>query len=474
MNGKADSLVLAKSLALVEKTKQRVKQIDGANFPTATSESARSLLLTALNEIANPSHRAAMSPEVLYNSLIKIQSLVDEVEMSTSDRIAWPLVSYCDEIWKALIGDDSRALFYSLTKEHNYFIESFSDKLAQLLSNLLPENEIKRIIGTKKLYCLKMASMEDENLPLYANIGHEFGHALYWTNQIELLRLLDRACDDLLDKIVEQLNQSGHSQTRRLIARIGQIIICFATELFCDLIGVFISGPGFLLSLQEMSWGVNQNIWSVNLVPKELDINAYPSFQFRIRQIWDSLNVEEMGNNVRGVFEELFDDPMQELADYLSDIDTSHSNDRVKVFSNPDSDKDKGIIESLLSENLSELKDSLQEFLQLCSEEFLEKKFNSLSLLPFQDKDLAELLKRLSYDIIPNIVPDDTLLGQPANFAMILNASAMYRIKVLLNRDEEEPPEKAYHDLQKLERLAAKSFEVSYIQAQYSKWKEEQ
>jgi hypothetical protein len=56
----SSALVLVKSLALIEKTKRRVAQIDGAEFPTESSELARRILEEALNTLAEKSSWAVM------------------------------------------------------------------------------------------------------------------------------------------------------------------------------------------------------------------------------------------------------------------------------------------------------------------------------------------------------------------------------------------------------------------------------
>src|SRR5437867_13432168 len=100
MGSETDSLVFSKSLSLIEKTKKRVVQVDGSEFPTASSEDARTLLLATLEALADKVFWPAMSPEALYSALINIQSLVEQVEQSNSAHISWPLVSYCDHVWK--------------------------------------------------------------------------------------------------------------------------------------------------------------------------------------------------------------------------------------------------------------------------------------------------------------------------------------------------------------------------------------
>ena len=275
MSAHEDSLVFSKSVALIEKTRRRVAQIDGANFPTISSEEARELLLKALETLADKTLWPAISPEALYNTLIHIQALVEEVEASTSDHISWPLVSYCDHIWKLLFPDGNFRIFYSLTAAHNYTISSFTDRLANRLRHVLPSGQVDAILGEKTLYCLQLASLEDENLPLYANIGHEFGHVLFLAQENVLLSLLDIECRPALEGIFKHLQTTDPLLAVKRTERTIWIIKALATELFCDFIGALISGPAFLLSLQEMGWGTNQDIWSATLVPKNEAIRAY-------------------------------------------------------------------------------------------------------------------------------------------------------------------------------------------------------
>jgi|ERR1035437_168590 hypothetical protein len=175
--GGSSSLILAKSLALLEKTKRRVGQIDGAEFPTPSSELARKILEEALSALAEKISWSVMDPEVLYSCCISIQAFVEQLEASNSAHISWPLVSCCDEIWKKFFPNDDAQVFYSVTTDYNYAISRFSSRLQRLFESVLTDAQIKKIVGGKNLYCLQLASLEDANLPLYANIGHEFGHA---------------------------------------------------------------------------------------------------------------------------------------------------------------------------------------------------------------------------------------------------------------------------------------------------------
>lgn len=472
MSGNEEALIFSKSLALIEKTKRRVLQIDGTGFPTPSSEEARSLLLEALGAMEAKDLWPSMSPEALYNALIRIQGLVEEVEASTSDRISWPLVSYCDHIWRSLFPGRELRIFYSLTNLHNYTISSFTQRLENLLCHVLPKAELGRVLGGTTLYCLQLASLEEENLPLYANIGHEFGHALHWSRRQTLLTLLELECKPVVDLIraEHRARDAGFGHKKRTDRTIW-IVNALATELFCDLIGAHIAGPAFLLSLQEMGWGTNQDVWSAILVPKNDEIHAYPSFKFRLQAVKRQVGIDVFGQRVRKVFQGLFDDPLEGLYTYLAQIASDGSADRVRVSSSPESDSDSKAIEEVLALALPELKGALDRFLGRCKSEFLPGLAGDAGEVPVSDEDVSALLKRLEANILPNIVPNGTLLGVPASFATILNASALHRVKVLLKRDPKDGAKKMLDGLQKLERLTAKAFEVSYIQRQYNEWK---
>src|SRR2546422_6076126 len=165
--------------------------------------------------------------------------------------------------------------------EHNYGIGSFSFQLKRLIEKILPPSEISKILKNQNLYCLQLASLEDENLPLYANIGHEFGHALYWSKDKVILGMLASECDAVYKLIVVELNRLDATLAKKRTTKTAWVIKCIATELFCDLIGFLISGPAFLLSLHEMAWGVDQGTWSAILTPTAATIRGYPSFRFR-------------------------------------------------------------------------------------------------------------------------------------------------------------------------------------------------
>lgn len=471
----AEALILAKSIALIEKTKQRVAQIDSSNFPTESSTVARTLLRNTLDVLGNNAVSPAVSPEALYNALIRFQRLVEDVEMSTSEHVSWPLVSYCDHVWLSLFPHGDSQIFYSVTSEHNYSISSFSSRLATLLQPVLASAEIDSLVGKNTLYCLQLASLEEENLPLYANIGHEFGHAVWWGNEKgnekELLKFFVTELKPVFGGVQTELQAFDMFAAARRTMRAAWIIKSIATELFCDLIGLIVSGPAFLLSLNEMSWGSDETRWTGRLVPHKAYITAYPSFRFRLHCLKRDSSVPKYEADAAKSFKNLGNEDLKKLASYLSELSSDHRLDSITVT--PDSDPDRAAIEAALSNNLPALKTALERFLDRCDKEFLPALRSKPEFAPVSTDDVAALLLRLQHDILPNIIPDESLLGAPASFSAILNASALYRIAVLRRSAASVGAGKIFGDLEKIERLTDKAMEVSYVQRDFQKWKDE-
>jgi hypothetical protein len=464
----AEALILAKSFALIEKTKLRVNQIDSALFPTDSSEGAKKLLDGILKVLSNNARSPSVSPEALYNTLIRLQRFVEEVEASTSEHVSWPLVSYCHQLWRSMFPNESAHIFFSVTKEHNYIISRFSGGLRELLKPIISKPEIDNLLGACPLYCLQLASLEEENLPLYAIIGHEFGHALWHANESKLAQILVSEIIALIQLLKGQfLVKEAYSAERR-VKRALWIIKSFAVELFCDLVGLLISGPAFLLSLQEMGWGANETRWSGVLLPEPHTV-AYPSFRFRLHCVKSraSLNVYEA--EAERSFKRLENAELKKLWNYCSTETSDHSGDVLSM--SPDSDSDSAVIAEALQGSFAKLKTALEAFVSRCDSEFLEQLKTQPEFAAVQADHVATLLQRLENDVLPNVLPDGSLSGTPAPFSATLNASAIFRIHLLRRPATGADANRAFRDLQKVERLTAKALEVSYIQKEFLKWR---
>ncbi|MDZ4404191.1 hypothetical protein [Prosthecobacter sp.] len=463
-----DNLILSKSLALIEKTRTSILQIDTSAFPTPSSGTARKMLLDTLDSLADPKFWSPMSPEALLNVLLSMQQMVELLERSSSAHISWPLVSYCDRFCKLIFASSPDVeIFYSVCSDHNYWMESFAYRLKTLLRRVLPPEEIERLLDGRQLYCLQIASVEDENLPLYANLGHEFGHALDWSDTNRLARIVENECFPTLVAIREEMEKTNKHAAARSVPRLGQIVRSLATELFCDQVGALIAGPAFLLSLHEIGWGSSMGSWVVRLIPKDANIKAYPSFAFRLACVRGFIDLPTFRAGMANRTEPLF----TSIPELLSHTDEAHDSDTVIV--KPESEQDASALRSAMEKQLPALKQALHAVLKRTAAEMLAPLRDLAEFQPCNGNHVVELIRRLLADIVPNIIPNGTLLGERASFSAILNASALHRMRLLSERKTETSARDMHRTIQKLDRLTAKAFEVSYIQGEFKKWEAE-
>lgn len=450
--------IWAKSIALLEKTRRNVTQIDSSKFPTKSSEDARRILGIALEHLAKPENVAVVSPEVLYHQLISIQGLVDSLEASVNDRISWPLVSYCDEIRKRFFDDAQVRIFYSLTREHNYSITPYSSVLRSSLKDLLTKTQLDSIFSGPTIFRLSLASLEDDNLPLYANIGHEFGHALFYVRKSELAGMMVPHFAGVFKKAEEAWAQKPEAERNLMLQRLMRYFFFGpGEELYCDLLGALLMGPAFYLSLYEMCWGAKKNTWTGN-VGRE---TGYPSLPFRLTLIRRWINLEEFTKEASKDFSKLETEALRNMTGFLMSIPIDHSLDEVRITDESESSSSNpfGIF---IKDNLTEIKRAFAEFISDCHNR-IQDEFKG-KLPKFSSAHVADLLKRLECDILPNIIPDKTIYGKPAEFQDILNAAAMYRAALLLKTPVMPT---IREDMQKIERLTSKALEVSYIQMKF-------
>jgi hypothetical protein len=388
--------------------------------------------------------------------------LADLVYASSTQHISWPLVSYCDKIWGQMFGTNGPLIFYSVTSEHNYKILPFTQQLSDYLRDILATTHLDALLSGQDMYCLLLPSSEDGNLPLYANIGHEFGHAVFHHKSRAIAAVLQTECAGAFNALYDELRTLDLIQAERRFRRLVRVIVNMATELFCDLVGARLMGPAFFLSLYELSWGQDKDVHSVVLSPDDRRITAYPSFNFRLYCIRSAADIEEFCRSAKQDFGELPED-LRGLATSLDTIPSQHSSDRMQVW--PSSDPDSQALEQALSARHAQVESSLERFVQEC--QVMISGWYSLPSPAVRTRDVGQLVLRLTAYILPNIVPDGSLLGTPATFTAIITASALVRLR-LLARANADGQEAFYEELGIIERLTAKALEVSFIQAEYN------
>jgi hypothetical protein len=456
-------IVLSKSVSMIERIIDRLDQADESQFPTTSSTHARDLLREALKILRDPAARAPVGPAVLYNQLLSLEELAESVCRSSTDRIFWPLVSYCDDIWTGLFGSDGPGLFYSLTAQHNYRIFLFSDRVKKFLLGVLPRPRIAELLGERKTYCLELPSSEDANLPLYANIGHEFGHAVFDYYYAEEIRTIqEESIRPLLVAINEDLRKQNDVQAEGRMRHVFSILTSLSKEIFCDLVGVRLMGPAFLLSLFEMSWGENnKSAWKILLSPDASSTRAHPSFPFRLDLIKRQVEFEAFCSETVSECVKLNLASIKDISDMPASLPVEHGTDIVST--GPRSDADAKAVEKALQARLPDVKNALDRFANDC--DVLVKRWCHAIVPSVDSGTVAHLLHRLENHILPNIVPDQSLLGKCAWFPAILVASGLFRLKLLAAGNSSN----SVRETGIVERLTAKALEVTYVHREYKK-----
>lgn len=451
-----------KSLALVWRTRHCLQEVDAVAFPTPHSAAARDLLLSALEKLEAPAALEAMDPQVLYKRLLELQELVGDVLSSSAEHISWPLVSYCDTLWQALFPVGGPRVFYSLTSEYNYGILNYSERLAGLLGPLLPASEVGALVGRAPLYCLRLASLEDATLPLYANIGHELGHALYDQHREDLKRVVVKSLNQVVDRLLAASGTPDDRQ-RETVTDLTLIVLHLARELFADLVGVLLIGPAFHLSLYEMTWGTGWHDWTIRVSPHPQDCAAYPSPAFRLSCLkllaeampirpGEGVRLSLPGGALASSYEALCGLPTDSAVDTVLITEDAHANGQA--------------LERAFAEEMPSLQETLRRFLRECRTGILDRFADRFAAV--EVRECEELLLRLQHDLPPNIVPDGSLLGTPARFQPILAAAALYRLHLLQSFGDSPTSAAAGQALEKVSRLTSKALEVSYVQQQYN------
>jgi hypothetical protein len=450
--------ILCKAVSLIDKMVDKLKRVDALQFPTRSSEDARDLLLDAFEAIQKPATLDSVLPSVLYTNLFSLQELVESVCRSSTTSISWPLVNYCDDLWIRLFKTNAPNLFYSLTQVHNYTIVCFSDQVAKYLNGILGKPRIEELVKDRRIYCLGLPSSEDANLPLYANIGHEFGHAVFDQDSAGIFQILSQIAWPLLNAAHWTSERPDSNPNSPYFL---QIIKKLGIELFCDVIGAHLMGPAFYLSLFEMFWGRNDKLaWDMSLSADESLTRAHPSPAFRLALVERWLSFKAFFSETATKVAELSpQSPKYSLSNLAVSLD-QHLVDPVYVKSRCGNKDD--VLEGV-KQHLDELKGALSEFAAKCNVEIDRWCPDHTSLC--DSAQVAKLLLRLESKILPNIEPN-SLLGSRASFPAILVAAALYRLQLFAQRNIVDVSQQT--DI--VERLTAKAMEVTYVQQEYGKW----
>ena len=289
-------------------------------------------------------------------------------------------------------------VFYSVTEDHNYRLYPFTESLVVNLRDVLTESRIKEIIGGRTLYCLELASAEDFNLPLYANIGHELGHAILAENLESFQKHLMSNCEPWFTEAVEQITarKLESNVKQRAVNAIKNVFQTTAAEMFCDFIATQIMGPAFYLSLYEVSWGQDKAAVHIKVptdgaghIISKL-VYAYPSFNLRLSSVAKWASVAGFFSKAEEMTSHLKTDNLRTSIKRLIEL-SKHDDTSDYCFTSGRNDES-AIVPVIVKKNLKEMKIALASAVTSF-------KFSSASPRPtFSEKciieDVVSLLKR--------------------------------------------------------------------------------
>lgn len=441
----------------------RLDSLYPGSFPTRQTGTACSFLKETIKAILDSPNLEDKDSVDVHGFVTSVHQIVEWLEESCNGRISWPATYFCDDIWAKLFPSGSPKLFYVHAPEYNYFVQPFAAAVVHELENVLDETAGDVLEKKYPLWTLASPSIEDRNLPLYANIVHEFGHVLFHDIVSDLEALWASSFESINAKLAATFGIKPTLDDTRKGQRVEYILRALAQEAFSDLLATLVMGPAFYLSLYETLWPSERSVWTADLTETVWDISAHPAPSFRLATIWRKANVETF---IRNVLTRVATDGTDTIAPVIRAFELPiHTLEPGRFVAAPEDDIDEPFISKLLTQHVKEIGGSLSQFTDGV-EKLLRGRYTSV-IVTINAEDVCSLIERLQNRVTPNIIPNDTLLGRPAGIAEILAAAAAYRLHFLTTRTR-PLSQMDVQDLDRIERLTAKAIESTFIQMRYN------
>ncbi|MBI2851431.1 MAG: hypothetical protein HYX80_10430 [Chloroflexi bacterium] len=340
-----------------------------------------------------------------------ILSLVDGAETGKAPaEWIWPIQRMVEELFPGC------QILVRSVHELNYFFAPLGAMIQKKFASLGMDDILKDNGLLEEIWMLGTSSFPPSGILTHCLIAHEIGHGIYETRKLgdQILRSVkidDRAASNIVDLIASQMVEESSSQetgpritgTRldthidrswlelSVNARLKEILSCWAEEFACDVIGLRILGPAFLLS---------QLYFLFPLASIDVGDVEHPTPRMRLRLSINALLGTEEGLGYRIV--------------KSLDIQSVLQNWQKTIMSSEPKAND-----PYFDEAYKMLRPSLREILKLCK-----KETKTLAYSPDRlDKDVPKLLTRIGDGIPPNELWDEkSQCFQPAYMASILNA----------------------------------------------------
>jgi hypothetical protein len=457
---------------VIERIRDRLLHLDEEQFPTRATLAARDLVLAALDAIQDSILVNKPAPRVVYERLVSLRSHALTIERSNSTLVSWPIACWFEERWKTNVRDPSMLVFFAQRLDHNYSIQDFTNKVLHFLEPITTE-DVRERLGKTRIFCLSLASLEEDNVPLYANVGHEFGHIICGIHQTQLNEIVKVKLSPISTGIDTTLSQrvKNSSERTELTQTFTTILYALAEEAVSDAFAAFLMGPSYILSMNEISWASEAfPVWGITILKPEI-VDAHPSLAFRLNYL-DSLlsfttfraNLDRLGQENKKQREQGADDQPDLRTETYGHFIRQYSPTPERPLVQARITKDQDLIQSVLVMHFPSITKAISAIAKE-SYNYFEHNLQSDMFKPDQQR-IYGLLLRLAHQIPPNIIEDASLLGQPADVPSIILAACLYRQKLFADATPKmyEETKKA---LSKLDRLTAKAIEATFVQRLY-------
>jgi hypothetical protein len=390
----------------------------------------------------------------------KVASQLRYVEGARVERTPWSFIIPLEKLAQELLPDTR--LITRPQWHYNYGVVEIIEQFRKATENLLSGEEKTNIFKDLPmcLYVFSFPSLEQKNVLLHVNFGHEIGHPF-------AEKYLAQEKPDYLIKIQEKVNEYVRVteppdpplfrttvRSDELAKRSADIRKRALEEIICDFISVQLFGPAAVFALDEMATFSE----SLDTVSRK---TWHPPWRMRLRLVLEELNWSDWEiclSEISSAFpwgknlELSVNEKIRSLQNVVADTtDQKHIED----------DKSLAFAYDSVGEALPEVKKAIREILK--PRLFAVNKDLCL--------DIFKSIERLYNKIPPNeIDTDEPHQVKTTGIRNILNAGWFYKL-TYLNSMFGSSSESFFSDLDILNRLILKAAEMIDLQREYQLYK---
>ncbi len=339
-----------------------------------------------------------------------ILSLVDGAETGKApSEWIWPIQRIVEELFPGC------QILVRSVHELNYFFTPLGEAIYKKFTNVGMESILADNGLTKEIWVLGTSSFPPSGILTHCLIAHEIGHGIYETRNLgtqvlEFIKEDANAASEIVDYLASQMvespsirDEASTTSTRldtyidrrwlelSVNAGLKEIIRYWAEEFACDLIGLMILGPAFLLS---------QLHFLFPLASADIGDSEHPTPRMRLRLSINTLLGTDEGLGYRTLKSV---DIMQVLQGWRKTVMSAEPKANDPYY----------------DAAYKMIRPALPKIVRLCKKETAKFAYSPSRL----DNDVPKLLARLDDGVPPNEFWDEQhQCFDPADMASILNA----------------------------------------------------